>query len=204
MLKQTIYRLAAYSLFIFTLLSTSGCLYYTARSLRTQVYGCKVENKLIKVTARELAKNDLDFYFKTNLNKAKVRAIQVNIFNQGAQAIVLDGRSIDLELEDAENIASKIYYNVPIRVILWVVPAIFWWPFLFPAAADGYNAWVQNKRIAEDIDQKTLNNHSKITIRPYSTISRVMFVRENNYYNNFTLSFTKKEDKETVDLFVNV
>jgi hypothetical protein len=182
----------------------SGCIYYTPRALRSQVYGAKVENKLVKVTARELTKPDLDFYFKQNLNSNRVRAIQVNIFNQASTPLMLDGQSIDLELEDIEQVTSKLHYNTVGRVILWSVPGIFYWPLFIGAAADGYNCWLQNKRINEDIEQKILTNHSKITIRPYASVNKVMFVREANFYNNFTLCFNKKDSKEQIDLFVNI
>lgn len=182
----------------------SGCVYYTPRALRSQVYGAKVENKLVKVTARELAKADLDFYFKHNLNNNRIKAIQVNIFNQTAAPLMLDGRSIDLELEDMDIVSSKLHYNTVGRVILWSIPGIWMWPFFIGAAADGYNCWIQNKRINEDLEQKILTNNSRLTIRPYASVSKVMFVREANYYNNFTLSFTKKDSKETIDLVVNI
>lgn len=193
--------------FALGLLSTifiSGCVYYTPRALRSQVYGAKVENKLVKVTARELTKPDFDFYFKHNLNTNRIKALQVNIFNQTSSPLMLDGGSIDLELEEIDLISSKLHYNTIGRVILWSLPGIFIWPFFIGAVADGYNCWLQNKRIDEDIEQKILTNNSKLTIRPYASVSKVMFVREVNFYNNFTLSVRKKDSLETIDLFVNV
>ncbi len=197
-------KMFSYVLALLGMLTLSGCVYYTPRALRAQVYGAKVENKLVKVTARELTKPDLDFYFKHNLNSNRIRAVQVNIFNQTAAPILLDGRTIDLELEDIDIVATKLHYNTVGRVILWSIPGIWIWPFFLGAVADGYNCWWQNKRINEDIDQKILTNNSKVTIRPYASINKVMFIREANYYNNFTLSFTKKDSKETIDLTVNI
>lgn len=197
-------KMFTYVLTLFSIFSLSGCVYYTPRALRAQAYGAKIENKLVKVTARELTKPDLDFYFKHNLNSNRIRAVQVNVFNQTATPILLDGRSIDLELEDIDIVATKLYYNTVGRVILWSIPGIWIWPFFLGAVADGYNCWWQNKRINEDVDQKILTNNSKITIRPYASINKVMFIREANYYNNFTLSFTKKDSKETIDLTVNI
>ena len=194
----------SYVLAVLSMLFLSGCVYYTPRALRAQVYGAKVENKLVKVTARELTKSDLDFYFKYNLNASRIRAVQVNIFNQTASPILLDGRTIDLELEELDTVAPKLHYNTVGRVILWSIPGIFYWPFLIGSVADGYNCWWQNKRIDEDIDQKILTNNSKITVRAYASINKVMFIREANYYNNFTLSFTKKDSKETIDLTINI
>lgn len=189
---------------LISLLFLSGCVYYTPRALRAQVYGTKVENKLVKVTARELSKQDLDFYFKHNLNSNRIRAVQVNIFNQSAQPLALDGHSIDLELEDIGIVSPKVHYNTVGRVILWSLPGIFYWPFLLGAVADGYNCWIQNRRINEDIEQKILTNNSKITIRPYASVNKVMFIREANYYNNFTLVFARKDTKETIELLVNI
>lgn len=199
MLKKLSYGL----LFVCTMF-LSGCLYYTPKALRSQVYGAKVENKLVKVTARELTKQDLDFYFKHNLNSNKLRAVQVNIFNQTPSALVLDGGTIDLELEGAELIASKLYYNTLGRIILWSLPAIFEWPFFFGAIADGYNCHIQNKRIEEDVEQKILTNDTRLTIRPYASVSKIMFIKEANYYSSFTLTFEKKDAKESIDLFINV
>lgn len=199
MLKTFTYVLALLSVCFL-----SGCVYYTPRALRAQVYGAKVENKLVKVTARELSKTDLDFYFKHNLNSNRIRAVQINIFNQTATPIFLDGRTIDLELEDVDLITSKLHFNTVGRVIIESIPCIFLWQLLFLPIADGYNCWWQNKRINEDIDQKILTNNSKLTIRPYASINKVMFIREANYYNNFTLSFVKKDTKETIDLTINI
>lgn len=189
---------------LLSILFLSSCVYYTPRALRAQVYGAKVENKLIKVTARELTKSDLDFYFKHNLNSNRIRAVQVNIFNQSAQPLSLDGRSIDLELEDLSIVTTKLHYNTVGRVILWSLPGIFYWPFFLGSIADGYNCWLQNRRVNEDIEQKILTNNSKLTIRPYASVNKVMFIREANYYNNFTLSFTKKDAKDPIELFINI
>ncbi len=199
MLKVFGYILATCALFFL-----NGCIYYTPRALRSQVYGAKVENKLVKVTAKELNKTDLDFYFKQNLNSNRIHAVQVNIFNQTATPLTLDGNSIDLELENLEAVAKLLHYNTIGRVILWCIPAPFWWYTLYGAAADGVNCVMQNKRINEDIEQKILTNNSKLTIRPHASVNKVMFIRESNYYNNFTLSFIRKDSKEVIDLSINV
>ena len=189
---------------LLSVLFLGGCIYYTPKALRAQVYGAKVENKLVKVTARELTKPDLDFYFKHNLNSNRIRAVQVNIFNQAAQPLSLDGRNIDLELEDLGVVTPKLHYNTVGRVILWSLPGIFYWPFFLGAVADGYNCWLQNRRVNEDLEQKILTNNSKITIRPYASVNRVMFIREANYYNNFTLTFMKKDSKDPIELLINI
>ncbi|MBM3886498.1 hypothetical protein FJ364_01085 [Candidatus Dependentiae bacterium] len=199
MLKVFKYFLATCALFFL-----NGCVYYVPRALRSQVYGSKVENKLVKVTARELNKADLDFYFKQNLNSNRMHAIQVNIFNQTATPLFLEGHSIDLELEETETIANLLHYNTIGHVILWSIPGIFYWPFFIGATADGYNCLVQNKRINEDLEQKILTNHTRLTIRPHASVNKVMFVRDANYYNNFTLSFARKDTKEIIDVSINI
>lgn len=199
MSKVFVYCLASSVLFFL-----SGCIYYTPRTLRAQIHGTKAENKSIKVSAKELTKQDLDFYFKQNLNSNRIRAIQVNIFNQSQTPLMLEGQSIDLELEDFDFVRNKLHYNTLGRVILWSIPGILVWPFFVLAAADGYNCWIQNGRIDEDIEHKIITNHSKITIRPYATVNKIMFVRESNFYNSFTLCFNKKESKEQIELFITI
>ena len=197
-------KLFTYLLASCTLFLVSGCIYYTPRTLRSQVYGSKVEDKLVKITARELTKADFDFYFKQNLNTNRMRAIQVNIYNQTASPLLLDGNSIDLELEEAKTISRLLHYNTVGRIILWSIPGIWFWPSFVAAAGDGYNCFMQNKRIDEDIDQKIITNRSRITIRPHSSINKVMFVWEANYYNSFTCSFVRKDSKEIIDISVTV
>ncbi len=168
-----------------------GCGKYSPKPLGHS-YGVEQELDGIAVAAHTLSYSDCRRVFSRNIEKKDYKAIQLTLSNHSDQTYILNGASINLNLEPVRYVARDMHLNVVKRTVTWVVPGILLMPVLFPmiyvGLVDGTKSAIANRNLNNDFEQRCIDRNARLYLHPGKTITKVMFVRQENFYKK--LKFT--------------
>lgn len=164
----------------------TGCAKYKPQPFAPS-FGEKKEDCSVIVSANTFSANDGPRFFSRNIQKKGYKAIQLTITNNSDLVYVLDGRTINLYLEPINFVSKDFHLDAGKRALWWIIPGIVSWPFLIVAAVDGIKSSNANSSLDRDFRKRCIDHTSHVEIYPHSTISKVMFVADENYTRKFSL-----------------
>lgn len=180
-----------------------GCAKYTPRELQKPI-GLSKEVENVKVTAAVLTDADCHYYFSRRMASKGFVAVQLMIQNKGKETFVLDMNDVGLQLEDQRSIARALHLNTFNRVVAYLIPSLFLWPFIIPAAVEGVKSNNANRSLDRDFSRRIIDGDSRLIIRPGSTVNKVMVVRNENLQSSFDLVIQNKNTKIRYPLTLSI
>lgn len=151
------------------------------------------KDERIYAQATAYTAEDCKYFLHSDLISKGYRPIQLSIQNNTSKPLGLGDLSIDLPLASGNQIATQFFKETIPRAVALKVASFFFWPLMVPSTIDGIVTYRSQKIMRHDYTAKTIKNYEEI-IPAYSTINRILFVKEENYRDSFTLSL---QDKET-------
>ena len=118
--------------------------------------------------------------------------------------MVLATSSINMPVENRDNIASRAHLDAAQRAIGWGVGGLFCWPFFIPAVVEAVKVPKVNRMLDEDFESRTLDMNSKISIKPHSVLNKVFFVRKENVSDRLQLTLKDSKTKTATNFGINV
>ncbi len=180
--------------------TTFGCLLFLTKPgnyhvmpLASQDSVTAFQDEGIYVQAKAYTANDSKNYLNYDLLAKGYQPIQISIQNNSSKPLGLGDLSVDLPLITGNQIAGQFLKEALPRSIALKAASFFFWPFLVPSTIDGVITYKNQKKMRHDYTAKTIKNYEEI-IPAYSTINRILFVKQQDYRPNFTLTL---QDKET-------
>ncbi len=177
----------------------SGCARYTPKPLAPSI-GREQEKNAVIAAAHVLSYNDCRRTFSRNIEKKDYRAIQLSITNNKDETYVLHGNTIDFIIEPISYVAKDMHLNVAKRVLTWEVPGILLipllWPFIYIGIVDGCKSSWANHKLDSDFNDRCIDRNSIVYIKPHTTIHKIMFIRQENFYKKLSFQLESFDDHE--------
>ncbi|HSX04030.1 MAG TPA: hypothetical protein VLG76_04815 [Rhabdochlamydiaceae bacterium] len=181
---------------------TVSCLFFVTKSgnyrsnpiavpCHDVVTAFKDEGIFVQATAYTAA--DSKYYLNQNLLEKGFRPIQISIQNNTSRPLGLGDLSVDLPLACGNQIATQFFKDTLPRAFALKIASLFFWPFTVPSTIDGIITYKSQKVMRHDYAAKTIKKYEEI-IPAYSTINRILFVKQKDYRPSFKLVL---QDKET-------
>lgn len=180
-----------------------SCAKYTPHELQKPI-GLSKEVENVKVTAAVLSDADCHYYFSRRMASKGYVAVQLLIQNRGNDTFCLNADSIGLQLEDREIISQALHLNTFNRVVAYLIPSLFLWPFFIPAAVEGVKSNNANRSLDRDFSRRFIDSYSRLIIRPGCTVNKVMVVRSENLQPSFDVVLQNKNTKTKYPLTLSI
>jgi hypothetical protein len=152
-----------------------------------------LEKEGLHVQALAYTAQESKQYLKENLLSKGYQPVQISIQNNSAYPIGFGDLSVDLPFVSGSEVATQLLKDTIPRAIGFKVASFFFWPFLVPSTIDTFIVYKNQKKLRHDYAAKTVKAYEEI-LPPYSTLTRVLFVKQSDYKPDFTVSL---QDKET-------
>jgi len=81
------------------------------------------------------------------------------------------------------------------RGIALRIASLFFWPLMIPSTIDGIITYKAHRTLAKDLEAKTLKEKEEI-IPPYATVSRILYVKQEGFEKEFSVSLQEAGEKE--------
>lgn len=152
--------------------------------------------------------NRSDCYTKLQVDPTMwgYQPIQMTISNFSESNIYLKPSILGLNLIHPKTVAKKCKWpTLEMTSSAAGISAIFWWPGIIYSAVSSYGLSQRNKKITKNIvNMQTLQNHETIKIRPLDTLTKVIFVANDEMRDTFILSLFIKDKKDFIDFKVEL
>lgn len=180
-----------------------GCAKYTPHELQKPI-GLSKEVENVKVTAAVLTDADCHYYFSRRMASKGYVAVQLMIQNKSKDAFYLNASSIGLQIEDREVVSRALHLNTFNRVVAYLIPSLFVWPFFIPAAVEGVKSNNANHSLDRDFSRRVIDSYSRLIIRPGCTVNKIMVVRSENLQVSFDVMLQNKNTKTKYPLTLSI
>ena len=199
MLKKSLFLSSAF----FCTLLLVGCAKYDTRPLHRST-GLETTKDGVSISANLLNSNDCRHYFSRDAIRKGYQPILLTIRNASNKAYSLDANDISLNLHHRESVAKNLHVNTTKRILTWGIGALFLWPFIIPAAIDGSKSCAANKELDKDFEQRVIGRNSRVTIRPMSTMNKLMFIAPADLRREFDLNLIDRSEKQVTNFTINL
>ena len=131
--------------------------------------------------------------------------IQITISNYSQSTVYLGPANIGLKIASPKKVAKACNWpTLELATAVGTLACIFYWPALIPTAYCSYKMKNTNAEISEKIIQQDfIQCWDNITVLPRETITRLFFVRNIDFKNNFFISLFSNEEKD-LEFFVKI
>lgn len=208
------------SIFLYcTLFLLPGCEHqkerdYLKRFPRIE-YGCDYSGfqNNISLKVHLFSKQDSKDYFGTNnfgFNDKVISQgflpIHINISNDSNCAYTLRPSYLDLLVQPSNRVAKVLHADTYNYVTWLTLPALmFYWQaipmFVIPM---GLNMRRSNQKITENLQHNALQTWKSITISPYETIDKFIFVHIQDFKQSFTLKLFNEDNRKLLTFNVDL
>ena len=137
--------------------------------------------KTVTGYAYELSTQECKHIFSRNAPRKGLRAIHLSIKNDTKTNYLLRGSNLDIPMVSRYVVGDMLEIDVLHRVLGWTVPGLFFWLLLIPAIVEGFGATSANRKMMHDLDQRIVDDHTNVVIKPGSVLSRVIFMRHDSF-----------------------
>lgn len=163
--------------------------YESFRSQPPAFYGSQVEpfaQNGVHIFAKAYNPSESHAYLDRNLLSKGIRPIQVTVMNNTGNEYILSKKGVDLKEASSSSVAHSVTRSYYARSIAFKVAALFFWPFAIPSVIDTVLTYQHHHKMKGDYEAKSIKEKGEILL-PYSTTHRVLFVRQNDFQDSFTL-----------------
>jgi len=139
----------------------------------------------LKVNATAYTEKESKSLLSNNLLSKGYRPVEVTIVNNSGNEYSLCESSVDLRLTSIKEIIHKVKKGAFPRRIAYSVFGFFFWPVIFPSMIDGALTHRGHRSLEKDYESKVLR---KDIIKAYSALTRVFFVKEEDFKEAFAMT----------------
>lgn len=123
------------------------------------------------------------------------RPIQVTVQNNTSHLYSFSEESVSLRCTHPRHVALKVSAKAIPRAIGYKIASFLFWPFMIPSTIDSLRTYKAHKDMKKDFTAKGIKEKEEV-ILPYSTISRILFIKEKDFQEDFTVSLIDKKSEE--------
>lgn len=200
MYKKSFYYIGSLALSAMLLI---GCAKYETRPLR-EATGIATTKDGVSISASLLNNQDCRHYFSRDAVRKGYQPILLTIRNSSKKSYALNAADISLSLLNRESVAKNLHLNTTKRVVSWGIGALFFSPFIIPAAIDGSKSAAANKALDKDFQERVIGANSRITVRPMSTVNKLMFIVPADLRREFDVNLVDYATKKTTNFTINL
>ncbi|MCB1074938.1 MAG: hypothetical protein KDK59_05325 [Simkania sp.] len=198
----------------------TSCASYKARPLDTLSFNLEAPLDNVYTSCKAFSKEDSNRYLGKNVLSHGYQPVQISIRNDSNDPFYLPVNGISLPIVDPEIIAKELEYSTAARTVamtgagfvganLIAIPSmLLLGPLgvLVPLATlvaapvvTGVKSSQANQQMEQDYNKKGVKD---VYISPHTTINMLLFVSEDQYHPNFTITLrnTRTNDTLVVDM----
>jgi hypothetical protein len=172
------------TLFVMVLVLT-GWDSYRASSLPMEIPSF-ISNQVI-VVAKAYTKEECKANLHRDLLDRGYRPIQVTVQNNTSRFYSFSEESVSLRCTHPRHVALKVSARAIPRAIGYRVASFLFWPFMIPSTIDSIRTYKAHKDMKKDFTAKGVKEKEEI-ILPYSTVTRILFIKDKDFQEDFTVS----------------
>lgn len=181
-------------LVLFIVLILPNCAKYEGKKL-TAPYAPIHEKENIEVAKKDLTEKECKEYFGgRNILARGYQPVHIYVKNNTDKTLYLNPDYITLPLEPSSSVARKMYRNIGWKITKYfIIGGPIW------AAVEGLASNDANKMIKADMREKSVRLDKVIKIRPYGIMNKVLFVAQENYSADFSISLMEEKSKKLIE-----
>jgi hypothetical protein len=183
------------------LLVLTGWDKYSLNSLPVQTASFIKEEVI--VTAKAYTADESELNLHKDLLSRGYRPIQVSVQNNSSKSFAFSAASVSLRLTNPKDVALKVSTESIPRAIAYKIASTLFWPLFFPSTVDSIKTLKAHQLMKRDFRAKSIKDVDEV-ITPYSTVTRVLFVKEKDFHEKFTVSLIDKDTKVLTNYRCNV
>jgi hypothetical protein len=168
-----------------------GCAKYDPQHLDVPRGKLKQKEGVV-VAKKALTEEECRTYFDRRLLKRGYQPVQIYVKNETDKTYVLDSYNIGMPLEPVKKVMNSMHRNVPWKATKYfLIGGVIW------GTLEGIMSYDVNRKIDDDLKERSINENDIVQIKPYGVVNRVVFVAKNNYDDsNFSLKLLDTESKK--------
>jgi hypothetical protein len=144
-------------------------------------------------------------YFGTDLTYYGYVPLHLHVSNSSNSPYILKTGEVELPLAPSKKVMDLLYHDVRSFTLWTTIPAvIFAWPLLAVTVPIACGLWYDNKKITENLTEKTLKKNETIEIRPYESMDRLIFAYVEDLPSHANISFMKKKTESWLTFYVDL
>lgn len=155
----------------------------------------------VYIEAKALNFEETGDYAHRDLMKRGYQPILLQIDNTSPFSYELRRDLADIHTAGAKRVVREIGKSAIPRKVAFQVLGFLFWPLSIPGTIDSVRTWNQEYKLNVELSAKTLKPEGEI-IPPYSSLSRLLFVRKDLIKESFQLSLFNLEHDHFEDYFV--
>lgn len=175
----------------------SGCAKYTPKPLPNVLTDSDATKNEVAIYAYGMTQPECKAAFSRDTEKHGLRAVHLSINNNTDKTYTLNVENISMAIEPREVVARTLEISTSQRVISWAIPGIFIQTFFIPAMYEYFATTNANKALQRDFDSRVLSPNSRCNLLPGAKISKVFFVRSDNFKNAFSMKLLNEATGKT-------
>lgn len=149
----------------------------------------------VQIEVKAYDKGDCTNLLSKSLWSNGYRPVQVVFINNTPQTLSVCPGSIDLDTVSAKEMLKKLKNKALGRKIGYSILGIFFWPLIIPSTLDTiiHTSWL--KGLERSLHTKMIR---KELIHPYSSITRVFFVKQEDLKEKFDINLVELESLKII------
>ncbi len=155
-------------------------------------------------------------YFKNRNIRNKYKALKIDIKNDSGNEYLLEKNGIDLQVEQPFKISKKLKTNFALAplIVAGTASALFIFTFglaIIPSVIAGttigastnlINVKKSNKKMSENINNRSHDLVHGVLIPPRETVSKIFFIKNENVKDKFNLKLLNLENNNYFNFFL--
>ncbi len=132
--------------------------------------------------------------------------IHINISNDSNSAYTLRPSYLDLLVQPSNRVA-KVLHSDTYNYVTWLtLPALmfYWQAIPMLVIPMGLNMRRSNQKISENLQHNALQTWKAVTIAPYETIDKFIFVRPQDFKQSFILKLFNEDERKLITFNVDL
>lgn len=150
----------------------------------------------ILIAAKAFNKDDCQKYLDRDLLAKGYQPIQVIVKNHSDKVVVFSPDNVNLPCVSVDEVIASACISTAGRSAGYGVGAIFFFPLIVPAIADGTKSAKANRVLEADYHYKAAK---KQTLPPNSTLNKLLFISANNCPEQFKVILTEEGSNRTYE-----
>lgn len=165
---------------------------------------CAQEKEGLKFYLSKFSSSESRSYFGTDLNSYGYLPLHLRVHNASGAIYVLKASEVELPIVSPKKIMDLLYHDTWSFLLWTTIPSvIFAWPTLGITLPAAWAMSSDNKKIMENLSEKSLKKKEVIEIQPHETLDKFIFTYEEELPIYANISFLKKKLESWVTFYVD-
>ncbi len=149
----------------------------------------------LEVSYKALDAEESKLYLNRDLIDRGYQPVHITIQNNSPNTYEIAPDGVSLPLALPKDVAMKVTKRAIPRAIGYKIASFFFWPLMIPSTIDSINTYKTHKSLKRAFAAKAIKEE---IILPYSTVHRILFVKAEDYNEQFSIALVNKSsgDKE--------